>query len=160
THLPPVRCVAQGMGRSVALADVDGDGDLDAFLAGMTVTVDGKEIGTSALFLNDGSGRFEDATRASGLEAALGSRPAKALGCAFADIDNDGDQDLCVAVFIGPDRLFLNDGQGHFEDVSSRFKGGDPAIKSASVGCVFGDVDNDGRLDLFITTDSWVSGGG
>lgn len=162
THLPAVRTIVQGMGRSAALADVDNDGDLDLFIAGMTVkTDDGKtEVGTSALLLNDGTGAFTDATESSGFHKYLCASGSKVLGCAFADFDNDGDQDLCVTVFFTHDRLFANDGTGKFADVSSRFLNGNIAIKSASVGAAWGDVDNDGWLDLYVTTDSWVSGGG
>jgi hypothetical protein len=80
----------------VALADVDLDGDLDLYLTSVYV---GRK---SFLYLNDGSGRFESVTW------RTGTRVDNGWGCAFSDIDGDGDPDLVVGSGSGV-RLFRND---------------------------------------------------
>jgi tetratricopeptide (TPR) repeat protein len=80
----------------VALADVDLDGDLDLYL---TSIYRGRK---SFLYLNDGEGRFTSVTWRAGVRVDNG------WGCAFADIDGDGDPDLAVGSSSGV-RLFRND---------------------------------------------------
>lgn len=78
------------------IADVDGDGLKDIFLAGTP-------SGGRALLINSGNQTFEDATEGSGLEVTQSEdRPPQAFGAAFADWDNDGDLDLAtVEWFVG-----------------------------------------------------------
>src|SRR5512134_1906700 len=66
------------------------------------------------LYRNQGDGRFEDVTRASGIE-----RRGYGMGACAADYDNDGHVDLYVTN-LGPDQLFHNDGDGTFTDVTGR----------------------------------------
>ncbi|MCU1371396.1 MAG: hypothetical protein JWO77_2590 [Ilumatobacteraceae bacterium] len=84
----------QGSG-AAAFADIDGDGCLDLYVAGVG---NGKQPGEAALFVNDCAGRFEEQTAERGValpatDAALG---AQGHGVTFADYDHDGDLDLLV----------------------------------------------------------------
>ncbi|MEZ5965473.1 MAG: VCBS repeat-containing protein [Planctomycetota bacterium] len=122
--------------RAVVLADVDGDSDLDLLFA--------DSVGCR-LLVNDGTGRFVDDTENRLPPADLVS------SIAVGDVDADGDLDLVVArgiLFLGaPDRLFLNDGSGHFADVSATHL---PQIVTASSRIVLADVDGDGDLDVVV----------
>ncbi len=123
------RQLAQGAG--VCLADVDGDGRPDVFLA--------RTEGPSALYRNLGDWRFEDITQQAGVAA-----PSRhATGCAFADVDGDGDQDLVLVSLGDGNSIFLNDGKGHFTERSLPDTAGSMTIAVA-------DVDGDGDLDLYI----------
>jgi hypothetical protein len=98
---------------------------------------------------NRGDGTFEDATAAAGLSDNLG----KGLGVAPCDVEGDGDLDLYVANDSTENRLWLNDGNGHFEDgtlLSGTGVNGRGATE-AGMGIASGDVDEDGELDLFVT---------
>lgn len=121
----------------VALADFDGDGALDLYATGL--------LQDGALYLNDGTGRFTDATAAAGLSGV-----SAAIGASAADWDGDGDQDLLVTGFQVPLRLFENDGAAHFADVASAAGLAGRAWDAASA--VWGDPDRDGRLDLYVAT--------
>jgi len=122
-----------GWGTSSAFFDADGDGLLDLFVCryvdwtpakDLFCTLDGKTKsyctperypGTSShLYRNLGNGRFEDATKKSGLE----NRNQKALGVAPYDFDGDGLVDVLVANDTAPNNLYRNKGGGVFEDVA------------------------------------------
>jgi len=123
-------------GSGVCAADVDGDSLPDLYFT--------TQLGSNQLWKNRGNGRFENTTQAAGLEMP----DAIAVGCAFADIDNDGDADLFVTTVRHGNRLFENLGKGTFRDIS-REAGVNYAGHSS--GAVFFDYDRDGRLDLFVT---------
>jgi hypothetical protein len=128
--------------------DFDEDGDLDVYVANM----DGD---ANALMRNDG-GRFTDVAEASGVAWGGRAPAAPANGTVrpcVADVDNDGRLDLFAANY-GRNGLFLNRGQGRFEDVSAQW-GID--IDSRYDACAFTDFDNDGRLDLYVN--GTVTGG-
>ena len=137
-------------GTGIAVADVDGDGRLDVYFV--------NQVGGNYLARNLGGGRFEDITAAAGV-AMLGKVSVTA---SFADIDNDGDQDLYVTTVRAGNMLFENDGRGRFKDISTASGLG---YTGHSSGAVFFDYDRDGRLDLFLlnvgryTTDA-VGGAG
>jgi hypothetical protein len=119
----------------MAVADVDGDGLLDIYFV--------TQLGTNQLWRNLGNGVFEDITS----KAGVGLRDQIAVSASFADIDNDGDPDLFVTTVRHGNHLFENIGEGRFRDVT-RESGLD--YTGHSSGAVFFDVDNDGRLDLFL----------
>ncbi len=118
-----------------ALADLDGDGFLDAYLV--------QSDGGNRLYRGDGDGGFEDVTEGSGAgDAGYG------MGVAAGDADNDGDVDLYVTN-VGPDVLLRNDsadGRLRFTDVTASAGAGHPGFGSSAA---FIDVDRDGDLDLF-----------
>ncbi|HWL93530.1 MAG TPA: FG-GAP-like repeat-containing protein [Phycisphaerae bacterium] len=130
----------------LTIGDIDNDGDLDIIFA------NGGGFGTAGtpepqrVYINDGNGVFTDqsATRLnfSGL----------CRGAELGDIDNDGDLDLVFAQdFNRRPGLFLNNGSGFFTNVTSQRL---PAINLSSSRGQFGDIDNDGDLDLY-----FVNGG-
>ena len=125
------------IGAGAAVADIDGDGYPDLFLASVERP--------AALYRNRGGLRFEDVTGTSGL--ALDSLAT--TGTTFADVDNDGDADLLVGTHGGPVTLWLNDGRGHFTDgtAASGLSGG-----YAATTMTLADVDRDGDLDLYVAT--------
>ncbi len=154
--------MAEVTGSGGALADFDGDGDLDAYLVQGTMLGPGKTLAdatfppryaeplTDRLYLNqlggDGVLRFIDATAESGLTAS-----DYGMGVAAGDFDNDGRIDLYVTNF-GPNRLLRNAGPGPsgrvtFEDVTAASGTED---ERWSVPAVFLDFDRDGWLDLFV----------
>jgi enediyne biosynthesis protein E4 len=135
-------------GGGVAIFDVDGDGDHDLFL------VDGGplpgyqgETPRSRLFRNDGKGgaeggmSFTDVTA----EAKL-TVDGYGSGAVAGDGDSDGDLDLYVTAF-GPNRLFVNQGDGTFVEAGARAGVDDPLWSSSAA---FADVDRDGDLDLYV----------
>jgi len=124
-----------GASSGVAVADTDGDGCEDVFLAGSPDAV---------LYRNRCDGTFSDVTAASGLPHPY---PATATGAVFFDYDNDGWPDLFVAAARGGDRLFHNTGGGHFVDVSAA--AGILPGRWASMAAV-ADYDRDGFLDLYV----------
>jgi hypothetical protein len=123
-----------GTSSGSAVADVDGDGCEDLFLAGSP---------DAALYRNDCHGHFVDVTAASGLPHPW---PAAATGALFFDYDNDGRPDLFVAAARGGDRLFHNVG-GTFVDVTAA--AGIAPGRWGSMG-IAADYDRDGFLDLYV----------
>lgn len=118
-------------------ADVDGDGDADLYV------VNGRYPAgePNKLFINNGNGTFSEQAKGRGIED-----PNWGLGASFADIDNDGDLDLFVSNYIGGNNLYLNDGKGFFTKDNSRISG---SKDGWGKGPTFGDVDNDGDVDLY-----------
>ena len=130
------------MGGGAALADVDGDGDLDVYIvqSGSLHDADGAAAAANRLYINHG-GRFAAAANGHGAaDAGYG------MGAAAGDYDNDGDVDLYVTNF-GPNALLRNDGAGRFEDVARTAGVADPGWGTAAA---FVDFDADGHLDLFV----------
>ncbi|MFL5508350.1 MAG: CRTAC1 family protein [Gemmatimonadaceae bacterium] len=123
-------------GSGVCAADVDGDALADLYLV--------TQLGTNELWKNQGSGRFTNITKTAGLEMP----DAIAVGCSFADIDNDGDPDLFVTTVRHGNHLFENIGGGRFRDITQTAGVG---YVGHSSGAVFFDYDHDGKLDLFVT---------
>ncbi len=123
--------------RSVDWCDFDNDGFLDLFIAN-------EQNVSSKLFWNNGDGTFTEETSGSIVQDGGNS-----FGSSVADIDNDGDFDILVVNHANQNEfLYLNNGDRTFSNVTS-----DPVVASAghSVGSAFGDLDNDGDLDLIVT---------
>jgi hypothetical protein len=97
---------------------------------------------TSAQTQTSSGIRFTDVTGIAGV--ALPGLTTESA--AWGDYDNDGDEDLYLTN-DGPNRLFRNDGEDRFTDVTSDAGVGNTAF---SVGAAFGDLDNDGDLDLYV----------
>ena len=128
-------------GSGAALADFDGDGDLDAYLVQSgSLYPDAAPVG-NRLYFNRGDGRFDEAPGANGAaDSGYG------MGVAAGDYDNDGDVDIYVTN-VGRNALFRNDGGGRFEDVTDAAGVADPRW---STGAAFVDFDLDGDLDLYV----------
>lgn len=143
----------------VTTADFDQDGDLDLFMTHLA-----RE--TNTLYLNDGKGRFEDATRRFGL--AMESFAFTGFGTGWFDYDQDGFLDLFIAngavtmiesqrgnpyPFHQSNQLFRNEAGRRFREVSSE---AGPALSHAEVsrGTAFGDIDNDGDVDIVVNNNN------
>lgn len=101
------------------------------------------------------TGGFHDRAKEAGLNyqwTVTESRPLNILGtigngCAFLDFDSDGNLDILL---VGPKpALFLGDGKGKFQDVSTQT--GLSALSGRYLGCAIGDVNSDGRPDIYLT---------
>lgn len=120
--------------------DFNNDGWLDIF-----VMRGGWEFPMrNSLLRNNGDGTFTDVTKASGLM----SGEHRTHSAAWADFDNDGWLDVFVAHEETPSQLFRNRGDGAFEDVTRKAGVGRSAF---SKGAAWGDFDNDGFPDLYVS---------
>jgi hypothetical protein len=141
--------IRESMGQGACWIDYDGDGDPDLFLANGARRVLPDYAGREELhrpwrlYRNRG-GRFEEVTARAGLDV-----PAWALGCAVGDVNADGFDDLFVTTAAGPNRLFVNAGDGRFVD---RTAAAGVGARQLSASAAFGDLDGDADLDLFVTT--------
>ena len=129
---------------SVALGDVDGDGDLDFVTANSSST-------TVSVRLNNGAGTFSGSQ-----EVNVGTTPH---GVALRDVDGDGDLDLLASNYTTPGSsatstvsVRLNDGAGIFGG------GSEVSVGLRPLGLALGDIDNDGDLDLMVANSLSVSG--
>ncbi len=146
------KLLPETMGGGVAFFDYDNDGDADLLLVNSArwpfakpgTYPPGPEP-TSALYVNDGHGRFTDRSAESGIAAA--TRSWYGMGVAAGDYDGDGWVDLFLTA-VGPNRL-LHNNHGVFEDVTRQ--AGVAGLPSEwSTSAAFLDIDNDGDLDLFV----------
>jgi len=141
---PEKKYIVESMSGGVALFDYDNDGDLDIFFVN-SLTIDlvkSKGKTRSALYRNDGDGKFTDVSAKAGL-----SDIGWGMGVAVGDYNNDGFEDLYVTC-LGSNHLFKNNGDGTFTDVTRKAGVDDPRW---STGASFFDYDNDGYLDLFVS---------
>ena len=129
-----------------AFGDVDNDGDQDVF-AGLDL--DNYDDHTSAIYLNDGAGHFTKVEN-SGVDTAIYYITANAI---FADFNGDARLDLFVgngSTFAAAGDLFyLGNGDGKFTPASDRIAGSPNQPSNGSTAC---DYDNDGDLDIFVST--------
>jgi hypothetical protein len=155
---------AGGFGQGVAIGDYDGDGFPDLYVT---------QYGRSILYHNNGDGTFTDVTEKAGVAA-----PGWSSSAVWFDYDNDGRLDLFVCRFVDFDKskhlpceadnkpgycipklykpmaswLFHNNGDGTFTDVSE--SSGIGKYLGKAWGAVATDINNDGRLDLFVANDT------
>ncbi len=155
----------------VAAADYDNDGHPDLFVAG---------VYKNTLYHNNGNGSFTDVTAKAGLDRSNDAEygPLWSVAAAWVDVNNDGlldlfvvnymqwkytEQPLCSYRGVGdychpryykglPNQLFLNKGDGSFQDVSAAWGIRGHVGKGMGVGVA--DYDQDGRPDLFVTNDA------
>jgi hypothetical protein len=147
----------------ITVGDIDNDEDLDIFMGHF-----GGESNT--LYRNMGEIGFQDDTTPAAL--ASPSLPYTSFGSGFFDFDNDSDLDLAVVNgrvirgpvltnqkpatywdhYAEPNFIFENDGNGIFQNVSNRFTEFSTRIEN-SRGLIFGDVDNDGDIDVLVTNE-------
>ena len=166
---------ASGYGMGVATGDIDNDGYIDLYVTNMT-----KDI----VLRNKEGKSFEDMTESSGINHQAWTVPAT-----FFDYDGDGDLDLYSGSYVDfrlashrdcfsstglpdycsphsysalSDRLFENNGNGRFSDVSA--KSGLRGVPSKALGVISGDFNTDGKLDLYVANDGvanqlWINQG-
>ncbi len=162
----------EGLSTGCAFFDYDGDGDLDLYVAnyidfnhflettpdrsyrwkGLKVHFGPRGINGDGdiLYRNEGDGTFSDVTEEA---KVVGEKMLYGLGVICGDYDNDGDQDIYVANDTGPNFLYQNNGDGTFTDVGWMIGAAYSAYGEAQgcMGIAFGDYDNDGYQDIFVT---------
>ncbi|MCH7910062.1 MAG: VCBS repeat-containing protein, partial [Candidatus Hydrogenedentes bacterium] len=138
----------------VTAGDIDGDGDLDVWLAQYknayregsmpTPFYDANDGYPSYLLVNRGNGIFDDMTEAAGLAP---KRHRRTFAASFVDLDEDLDLDLLVSSDYAGTDIHINSGTGHFTDET------DAMLKESAnfgMGHTFGDYDQDGALDFYV----------
>ncbi|MDE3181666.1 MAG: CRTAC1 family protein [Acidobacteriota bacterium] len=142
---PEQKYIVESMSGGVALIDYDRDGWLDIYFTNapsVEMALAGKKA-RSALYHNNRDGTFTDVTARAGV-----GYPGWAMGAVTGDYNNDGWPDLLVTCFGGV-VLYRNNGNGTFTDVTRQAGlGGDSGWAS---GAAFGDYDNDGWADLYVS---------
>ncbi len=117
-----------------AWVDYDNDGLLDIFVV--------NEDAAHRLYHNNGDSTFTDRASSAGLTGSTG-----AVGCAWSDWDGDGDRDVYVVYYGSANRLYRNNGDGTFSDVTSS---SGTAAGVDNVSAAWFDYDNDNRPDLYV----------
>jgi hypothetical protein len=163
-----------GYDMAVAVGDYDNDGYPDLFVGGLH---------GNTLYHNNGNGTFTDVTAKAGLDKSVDAKygPLWTTAGVWVDVNNDGLLDLFVVNYLQwdikkeplcsfggsydycnprfyegqPNQLFLNKGDGTFEDASEKW--GIRAHVGKGMGVGMADYDLDGRPDLFVTNDTYYN---
>jgi hypothetical protein len=157
-----------GYGMGAATGDYDNDGDVDLYVT---------NFGANVLYRNNGNGTFTDVTREAGPPGTLND-PRWSSSAAFVDYDRDGDLDLFACNYVDftlrgakrcfaptgepdycapasyrpvPDRLFRNEGEGKFSDVTQ--SSGISAAFGPGLGVTCADFNGDGWVDIYVAND-------
>ncbi|MGI8978605.1 MAG: CRTAC1 family protein [Pirellulaceae bacterium] len=142
------KLLPETMGSGAAFFDYDNDGDQDLLLINSRYwpwkrpAGKEKDSPTSALYQNDGKGKFTDVTTAAGLDLNC-----YGMGVAIGDYDSDGWLDVFISA-VGENHLLKNN-KGKFTDVAAE-AGVAGVTDQWSTSCGFVDYNNDGQLDLFV----------
>lgn len=158
-----------GWSSSAGFFDFDRDGDLDLYVAryldydarrnrhcghrkaGYRMYCDPSNFDgvPDLLYRNDGEGRFTDVS----VQAGIANPAGKGLGVAFGDVNDDGWPDVYVANDLVRNFLYINNKDGTFTDATYRAGVGydENGKPQAGMGTEIADVDDDGRLDVFVT---------
>ena len=156
------------VGAGASFLDMEGDGDLDLYVSNYVRfsyqshrmrMADGiptypgpldHEPDGDVLYRNNGDGTFTDVSTAAGVARAA----ATGMGMTCCDSDNDGDTDVFVANDVMANLFLQNDGQGRFAEtaVQSGIAYDSAGMPQSSMGVDAGDYDNDGWLDLYVTS--------
>ena len=132
----------------VAVGDVDGNGLPDLLLLGAAQP--------NRLYLQVEPLKFRDCTRQAGLTSEWGGRSGDdgwSAGAAIFDVDNDGDLDIYICNYDSANRLYINRGNGTFDERASQF-GLD--IVDASLTPSICDYDRDGDLDIYLAVNRYM----
>src|SRR4051812_39694664 len=142
---PEQKYIVESMSGGVALIDYDRDGWPDIYFTNaqsVEIALAGKKA-RSALYHNNHDGTFTDVTEKAGV-----GYPCWAMGAVVGDYNNDDWPDLLVTCFGGV-VLYRNNGDGTFTDVTRQ--AGLSNDSGWATGAAFGDYDNDGWVDLFVS---------
>ncbi|RBP50992.1 CRTAC1 family protein [Arenicella xantha] len=140
--------------KTFTAGDIDGDGDLDLHIANYKYAYrqgqmpnpyyDANDGYPAVMLRNDGDNKFTDVTDEVGLGA---KRNRRSYSSSLVDLDDDQDMDLIVVSDYAGFDVYLNDGKGHFTDVTDDF-GLDRHF--FGMGHTFDDFDGDGKLDFYV----------
>ena len=137
---------------SASFADYDGDNDLDLFVTHWGTD---RLADTETLWQNNGDGTFTSASIQSNIADQIigptmigGGEIDFSFASIFSDIDADGDPDILMASDFETSKIFENQGDGTFLDISDR----DVIVDRNGMGNSVGDYDNDGDMDWFVTS--------
>ena len=153
---------------SAAFADIDRDGDLDLYVCNYVEYALETDIPcyyknrlriycgpneyhgiADVLYRNNGDGTFTDVTKSAGVYEPT----TRGLGVVFTDVNGDGWVDIYVANDMSPNTLFINQGDGTFQEegvLRGVAYNGD-GLANGSMGIDAGDYDNDGDIDLWVS---------
>jgi enediyne biosynthesis protein E4 len=133
-----------GRGFAVVFSDFDNDGDQDLYVA--------NDAGPNFYYINDGKGKFKDASLESGTAVDEFGNAQGSMGLTVGDYNRDGLMDIFVTNFIDQrNTIYQNMGAHQFQDVTTSSGIGMTGVQYSGWGTKFFDFDNDGWLDLFFS---------